>query len=263
MSMERRAATNTCRIGALGILIGALGMYVYLRPMGAGDAQALVVHRQTASLPPRSEAPPRGCPPGPAQAAAIAKPAFPMSVGDVPADVRADAPARAPVPGVAQLCAKATEHLFAIEFANDKLDVGAQQRVSSAREQVETTCRERWSAERIACIQHADEPYKLRKCWRHERGPAVEMPTSVGMDADVRCEVVGKYLADLTLAHWDVVTDVDDLRTFVTTDDDELDAMRNGSIDSCREDEWSDDLRRCYAGCGVQEQTVYCNLWFR
>jgi hypothetical protein len=113
-------------------------------------------------------------------------------------------------------------------------------------------------------MQHADEPYTLRKCQPRGRRPMVEMPTSVGMDADVRCEVVGKHMADLMLADRDApLKTVDDIRGFVTDDDDARSSLPAGVIDNCGDDAWPDDLRRCYAGSTVYEQTVYCNLWFR
>ena len=250
---------KTWRTGALGMAIGAAGMYVFLCSTRGSEAKAPIAPTQAAVAVSRSEAPPRLPPSSTELAAAIAK-----AVATAGSDARTESPAPAPVAAAPQLCASVMDHIFAIELANATMDVEAQRRAARAREQLEAACRERWSAQQIDCMEHADAPYTLRRCRRPERHPMVEMPTSVAMDEDVRCEVVGKHLADLMLAQNEApVTSIDEIEGFVTTNDEQRIALPGEVIDSCRNDDWADDLRRCYAGSTAYEQTIYCNLWFR
>lgn len=224
--------------------------------LSAVTAAAATVALTTVTLWPTADAAPRR--------RATSKPAAKSAPAAPPASTPAPRTAKPASPSAtaSASCTKVVRHILDVSFmALEGPREAHPDGVQRVTHELEERCRkEAWSPGATACLFAAEYSRDLEKCVPAPRPQPVEGPPApVGDDVDISCKAAGAHMADLMIES----TSLDDLGNVAGNALLEADELLSGAIESCTEDAWSEDLRRCYAASDRYAQTVACNLRWR
>ena len=165
-------------------------------------------------------------------------------------------------PSASATCTKAVHHILDVSFkALEEPAKAHPDGVLRVTRELEERCRkEAWSTRTTACLNAADYSRDLAKCLPAPPAEPVEGPPApVGNDVDISCKSAGAHMADLMIES----ASLDNLENVAANALEDFDELPAQAIESCTEDEWSEDLRRCYVASDRYAQTVACNLRWR
>jgi RNA polymerase sigma factor (sigma-70 family) len=154
-------------------------------------------------------------------------------------------------------CTAAAHHLVELGLAIPEFRSIADDhpdKVALETSRLEQECHdEAWSETDINCVLHTGEYEKPEQCVPGSDKTRIKPVAAI---TDIRCDAVGPHVAEMMVAEI-VGPSTDSVSAAIIADPDEI---LRGSTAACRDQDWSEPLRQCYAAATRMSGVVRCNI---